>query len=112
MDLPGIHQQTPDCDIWAHEHFSPSWFCLPNNQTALTVVRPGDTARDTLEQICKVRPLGWCLRGVGSPRLSGCSADSCDGVRPPGWCLRGAVSPWLSGQLQELFTFDVQVLYL
>lgn len=54
MVLPAVHQHNPDCDIWVHEYFTPSWFCLPNNQPALTVVRPGDTARDTLELICKV----------------------------------------------------------
>uniref|UniRef100_A0AC11AVK3 TIAM Rac1 associated GEF 1 n=1 Tax=Ovis aries TaxID=9940 RepID=A0AC11AVK3_SHEEP len=54
MVLPAVHQHNPDCDIWVHEYFTPSWFCLPNNQPALTVVRPGDTARDTLELICKL----------------------------------------------------------
>ncbi|KAM7132738.1 rho guanine nucleotide exchange factor TIAM1 isoform 2-T6 [Molossus nigricans] len=57
MGLPSVHQQTPDCDLWAHERFTPSWFCLPSNQSALTVVRPGDTARDTLELICKAHQL-------------------------------------------------------
>ncbi|CAO2632312.1 Rho guanine nucleotide exchange factor TIAM1 [Lemmus lemmus] len=55
--LPNVHQHNPDCDIWVHEYFTPSWFCLPNNQPALTVVRPGDTARDTLELICKAHQL-------------------------------------------------------
>ncbi|XP_023373199.1 T-lymphoma invasion and metastasis-inducing protein 1 isoform X2 [Otolemur garnettii] len=55
--LPSVHQHNPDCDIWVHEYFTPSWFCLPNNQPALTVVRPGDTARDTLELICKTHQL-------------------------------------------------------
>ncbi|XP_058517696.1 rho guanine nucleotide exchange factor TIAM1 isoform X1 [Ochotona princeps] len=55
--LPSVHQHNPDCDIWVHEYFSPSWFCLPNNQPVLTVVRPGDTARDTLELICKTHQL-------------------------------------------------------
>lgn len=55
--LPSVHQHNPDCDIWVHEYFTPSWFCLPNNQPALTVVRPGDTARDTLELICKAHQL-------------------------------------------------------
>lgn len=64
MVLPSVHQHNPDCDIWVHEYFTPSWFCLPNNQPALTVVRPGDTARDTLELICKVlfsrkSRIGW-----------------------------------------------------
>uniref|UniRef100_A0A8C6CW10 TIAM Rac1 associated GEF 1 n=1 Tax=Moschus moschiferus TaxID=68415 RepID=A0A8C6CW10_MOSMO len=57
MVLPAVHQHNPDCDIWVHEYFSPSWFCLPNNQPALTVIRPGDTARDTLELICKAHKL-------------------------------------------------------
>ncbi|XP_040836654.1 T-lymphoma invasion and metastasis-inducing protein 1 isoform X2 [Ochotona curzoniae] len=55
--LPSVHQHNPDCDIWVHEYFSPSWFCLPNNQPVLSVVRPGDTARDTLELICKTHQL-------------------------------------------------------
>ncbi|XP_037017320.2 rho guanine nucleotide exchange factor TIAM1 isoform X1 [Artibeus jamaicensis] len=55
--LPGVHQHNPDGDIWVHEYFTPSWFCLPNNQSALTVIRPGDTARDTLELICKAHQL-------------------------------------------------------
>ncbi|KAL0614336.1 T-lymphoma invasion and metastasis-inducing protein 1 [Plecturocebus cupreus] len=59
--LPSVHQHNPDCDIWVHEYFTPSWFCLPNNQPALTVVRPGDTARDTLELICKAR---WLTSAV------------------------------------------------
>ncbi|XP_060054586.1 rho guanine nucleotide exchange factor TIAM1 isoform X2 [Erinaceus europaeus] len=58
--LPSVHQHNPDCDIWVHEYFTPSWFCLPNNQPALTVVRPGDTARDTLELICKAHQLDPC----------------------------------------------------
>ncbi|XP_059020557.1 rho guanine nucleotide exchange factor TIAM1 isoform X3 [Mustela lutreola] len=59
MVLPSVHQHNPDCDIWVHEYFTPSWFCLPNNQPALTVVRPGDTARDTLELICKTHHLDY-----------------------------------------------------
>uniref|UniRef100_A0A8B9QR96 TIAM Rac1 associated GEF 1 n=1 Tax=Anas platyrhynchos TaxID=8839 RepID=A0A8B9QR96_ANAPL len=51
--LSSVHQHNPDCDIWVHEYFTPSWFCLPNNQPALTVIRPGDTTRDVLEMICK-----------------------------------------------------------
>lgn len=54
MALSSVHQHNPDCDIWVHEYFTPSWFCLPNNQPALTVIRPGDTSRDVLEMICKV----------------------------------------------------------
>lgn len=55
MALSSVHQHNPDCDIWVHEYFTPSWFCLPNNQPALTVIRPGDTTRDVLEMICKVK---------------------------------------------------------
>ncbi|KAJ8793178.1 hypothetical protein J1605_000173 [Eschrichtius robustus] len=57
MVLPSVHQHNPDCDIWVHEYFTPSWFCLPNNKPVLTVVRPGDTARDALELICKAHRL-------------------------------------------------------
>ncbi|XP_062429184.1 rho guanine nucleotide exchange factor TIAM1 isoform X3 [Rhea pennata] len=52
--LSSVHQHNPDCDIWVHEYFTPSWFCLPNNQPALTVIRPGDATRDVLEMICKL----------------------------------------------------------
>ncbi|XP_065266945.1 rho guanine nucleotide exchange factor TIAM1 isoform X3 [Emys orbicularis] len=52
--LTSTHQHNPDCDIWVHEYFTPSWFCLPNNQPALTVIHPGDTTRDVLEMICKL----------------------------------------------------------
>ncbi|XP_036205936.1 T-lymphoma invasion and metastasis-inducing protein 1 isoform X2 [Myotis myotis] len=57
MVLPITHQQNPDCDMWVHEYFTPSWFCLPDNRSALTVVRPGDSARDTLEGVCKTHQL-------------------------------------------------------
>ncbi|XP_074853188.1 rho guanine nucleotide exchange factor TIAM1 isoform X1 [Carettochelys insculpta] len=55
--LTSSHQHNPDCDIWVHEYFTPSWFCLPNNQPALTVIRPGDTTKDVLEMICKAHQL-------------------------------------------------------
>ncbi|XP_048151256.1 rho guanine nucleotide exchange factor TIAM1 isoform X1 [Corvus hawaiiensis] len=55
--LSSVHQHNPDCDIWVHEYFTPSWFCLPNNQPALTVIRPGDSSRDVLEMICKTHQL-------------------------------------------------------
>uniref|UniRef100_A0A8C8SE73 TIAM Rac1 associated GEF 1 n=1 Tax=Pelusios castaneus TaxID=367368 RepID=A0A8C8SE73_9SAUR len=57
VTLASTHQHNPDCDMWVHEYFTPSWFCLPNNQTALTVIRPGDTTRDVLEMICKAHQL-------------------------------------------------------
>ncbi|XP_032602401.3 rho guanine nucleotide exchange factor TIAM1 isoform X1 [Taeniopygia guttata] len=57
--LSSVHQHNPDCDIWVHEYFTPSWFCLPNNQPALTVIRPGDTSRDVLEMICKTHQLDY-----------------------------------------------------
>ncbi|XP_036284963.1 rho guanine nucleotide exchange factor TIAM1 isoform X1 [Pipistrellus kuhlii] len=65
MALPSPHQQNPDCDMWAHQHFPPSWFCLPGSRSVLTVVRPGDCARDTLEAVCKTHqldPAAHCLR--------------------------------------------------
>ncbi|XP_014744181.1 PREDICTED: T-lymphoma invasion and metastasis-inducing protein 1 [Sturnus vulgaris] len=55
--LSSVQQHNPDCDMWVHEYFTPSWFCLPNNQPALTVIRPGDTSRDVLETICKTHQL-------------------------------------------------------
>ncbi|XP_010389695.2 T-lymphoma invasion and metastasis-inducing protein 1 isoform X3 [Corvus cornix cornix] len=55
--LSSVHQHNPDCDIWVHEYFTPSWFCLPNNQPALTVIRPGDSSHDVLEMICKTHQL-------------------------------------------------------
>ncbi|NWX92422.1 TIAM1 protein, partial [Nothoprocta pentlandii] len=58
--LSSVHQHSPDCDIWVHEYFTPSWFCLPNNQPALTVIRPGDSTRDVLEMICKTHQLDPC----------------------------------------------------
>lgn len=64
MALSSVHQHNPDCDIWVHEYFTPSWFCLPNNQPALTVIRPGDTTRDVLEMICKVKAASMTWRGV------------------------------------------------
>lgn len=76
MVLPSAHQQNPDCDMWVHEYFTPSWFCLPNNRSVLTVVRPGDSARDTLEGVCKVRPWGRPgeQRPRGSPPQLACGA--------------------------------------
>lgn len=89
MALPSPHQQNPDCDMWAHEYFPPSWFCLPGSRSVLTVVRPGDSARDTLEGVCKVRPRSlprWRPGGgpLGPGRaggLPGCGA-SCSGPSP------------------------------
>lgn len=75
MALSSVHQHNPDCDIWVHEYFTPSWFCLPNNQPALTVIRPGDTTRDVLEMICKVKAasLPWsraeCLQPYNPERF-------------------------------------------
>lgn len=65
MALSSVHQHNPDCDIWVHEYFTPSWFCLPNNQPALTVIRPGDTSRDVLEMICKVN-VPWGGWGISA----------------------------------------------
>ncbi|XP_038622116.1 T-lymphoma invasion and metastasis-inducing protein 1 [Tachyglossus aculeatus] len=56
-ELESAAPHNPDCDIWVHEYFSPSWYCLPSNQVALTVVRPGDTAMDMLDLICKAHLL-------------------------------------------------------
>ncbi|KAL8190597.1 UNVERIFIED_CONTAM: T-lymphoma invasion and metastasis-inducing protein 1 [Gekko kuhli] len=65
VTLTAVHPHNPDSDIWVHEYFTPSWYCLPNNQSALTVIHPGDTTRDILEMICKAHQLDYsahCLR--------------------------------------------------
>ncbi|XP_060090328.1 rho guanine nucleotide exchange factor TIAM1 isoform X2 [Heteronotia binoei] len=65
VTLTAVHSHNPDSDIWVHEYFTPSWYCLPNNQSALTVIHPGDTTRDILEMICKTHQLdcsAHCLR--------------------------------------------------
>lgn len=96
MALPSAHQENPDCDMWVHEYFTPSWFCLPDNRTVLTVVRPGDSARDTLEGVCKVRPWGVLgSRGPGSPRTwrcrqAGLPAGRCEQQEPSPLCGPGS----------------------
>ncbi|KAI4871400.1 hypothetical protein NFI96_009402 [Prochilodus magdalenae] len=45
---PGAEQ-----DTWAKDHLTPSWVCLPNGRPVLAIVRPGESALDTLETICK-----------------------------------------------------------
>ncbi|ETE73485.1 T-lymphoma invasion and metastasis-inducing protein 1, partial [Ophiophagus hannah] len=62
--LTTVHPHNPDSDIWVHEYFTPSWYCLPNNQSALTVIHPGDTARDVLEMICKAHQLDYSAHYV------------------------------------------------
>lgn len=86
MALPSAHQQNPDCDMWAHEYFTPSWFCLPDNRSVLTVVRPGDSARDTLDGVCKVR----------SPGVTSAAGDGGPDRAPRG-ARRAAASPPLCG---------------
>ncbi|XP_058040613.1 rho guanine nucleotide exchange factor TIAM1 isoform X2 [Ahaetulla prasina] len=64
VTLTTVHPHNPDSDIWVHEYFTPSWYCLPNNQSALTVIHPGDTARDVLEMICKAHQLDYSAHYV------------------------------------------------
>uniref|UniRef100_A0A4W4DNJ4 TIAM Rac1 associated GEF 1b n=1 Tax=Electrophorus electricus TaxID=8005 RepID=A0A4W4DNJ4_ELEEL len=49
---PGAEQ-----DAWARGHLTPSWVCLPNGRPVLAIVRPGESALDTLETICKANEL-------------------------------------------------------
>lgn len=41
-------------DIWASDHLTPSWVCLPNDQPVLAIIQPGESVLDALESICKV----------------------------------------------------------
>uniref|UniRef100_A0A4W4DMT1 TIAM Rac1 associated GEF 1b n=1 Tax=Electrophorus electricus TaxID=8005 RepID=A0A4W4DMT1_ELEEL len=47
----------PSQDAWARGHLTPSWVCLPNGRPVLAIVRPGESALDTLETICKANEL-------------------------------------------------------
>nr|XP_060626422.1 rho guanine nucleotide exchange factor TIAM1 [Anolis sagrei ordinatus]XP_060626423.1 rho guanine nucleotide exchange factor TIAM1 [Anolis sagrei ordinatus]XP_060626424.1 rho guanine nucleotide exchange factor TIAM1 [Anolis sagrei ordinatus]XP_060626425.1 rho guanine nucleotide exchange factor TIAM1 [Anolis sagrei ordinatus]XP_060626426.1 rho guanine nucleotide exchange factor TIAM1 [Anolis sagrei ordinatus]XP_060626427.1 rho guanine nucleotide exchange factor TIAM1 [Anolis sagrei ordinatus] len=69
--LTTVHPHNPDSDIWVHEYFTPSWYSLPNNQSALTVVHPGDTTRDVLEMICKAHQLDYSAHYLRLRFLSG-----------------------------------------
>ncbi|KAJ6662467.1 hypothetical protein lerEdw1_011881 [Lerista edwardsae] len=69
--LTTVHPHSPDSDIWVHEYFTPSWYCLPNNQSALTVVHPGDTTRDVLEMICKAHQLDYSAHYLRLKFLTG-----------------------------------------
>ncbi|KAF5898578.1 T-lymphoma invasion and metastasis-inducing protein 1-like isoform X1, partial [Clarias magur] len=39
------------------DRLTPSWVCLPNGRPILAVIRPGESALDTLETICKTHDL-------------------------------------------------------
>uniref|UniRef100_A0ACB8FIS9 T-lymphoma invasion and metastasis-inducing protein 1 n=1 Tax=Sphaerodactylus townsendi TaxID=933632 RepID=A0ACB8FIS9_9SAUR len=69
VTLTAVHPHNPDSDIWVHEYFTPSWYCLPNNQSALTVIHPGDTTRDILEMICKGTPAALEAAKIASKAL-------------------------------------------
>ncbi|XP_062982774.1 rho guanine nucleotide exchange factor TIAM1 isoform X1 [Elgaria multicarinata webbii] len=71
VTLTTVHPHNPDSDIWVHEYFTPSWYCLPNNQSALTVVHPGDTTRDVLEMICKAHQLDYSAHYLRLKFLTG-----------------------------------------
>uniref|UniRef100_A0A8C9VU32 TIAM Rac1 associated GEF 1 n=1 Tax=Scleropages formosus TaxID=113540 RepID=A0A8C9VU32_SCLFO len=51
--MKSIPQNNADSDIWVPEYLTPSWVCLPNDKPVLAVVHPGETALDTLENVCK-----------------------------------------------------------
>ncbi|KAJ8280115.1 hypothetical protein GJAV_G00050710 [Gymnothorax javanicus] len=55
--LKNIPHHNADSDIWAPEHLTPSWVCLPNDQPVLAIIQPGESALDTLETVCKAHNL-------------------------------------------------------
>ncbi|KAJ8368564.1 hypothetical protein SKAU_G00085920 [Synaphobranchus kaupii] len=55
--LKSIPQHKADSDIWVPEYLRPSWVCLPNDQPVLAIIRPGESALDTLETVCKAHHL-------------------------------------------------------
>ncbi|CAJ1065111.1 T-lymphoma invasion and metastasis-inducing protein 1 isoform X2 [Xyrichtys novacula] len=46
-----------ESDLWAPDHLTPSWVCLPNDQPVLTIIQPGESALCVLETICKAHQL-------------------------------------------------------
>ncbi|XP_074535449.1 rho guanine nucleotide exchange factor TIAM1-like [Halichoeres trimaculatus] len=46
-----------ESDLWASNHLTPSWVCLPNDQPVLTIIQPGESALCVLETICKAHQL-------------------------------------------------------
>ncbi|XP_061596621.1 rho guanine nucleotide exchange factor TIAM1 [Cololabis saira] len=60
-----VSQRGADADIWVPDHLQPSWVSLPNDRPVLAVVRPGETALDVLDAVCKshgLAPQGHHLR--------------------------------------------------
>uniref|UniRef100_A0A3B4CGV5 TIAM Rac1 associated GEF 1b n=1 Tax=Pygocentrus nattereri TaxID=42514 RepID=A0A3B4CGV5_PYGNA len=53
----GVVRPSAEQDAWAKDHLTPSWVCLPNGRPVLAIVRPGESALDTLETICKAHGL-------------------------------------------------------
>ncbi|XP_066535545.1 rho guanine nucleotide exchange factor TIAM1 isoform X3 [Hoplias malabaricus] len=55
-DEESVRCAVKPCDSWAR-NLTPSWVCLPCGRPVLSVVRPGESALDTLETICKAHGL-------------------------------------------------------
>uniref|UniRef100_A0AAR2J096 TIAM Rac1 associated GEF 1b n=1 Tax=Pygocentrus nattereri TaxID=42514 RepID=A0AAR2J096_PYGNA len=55
--VKGVVRPSAEQDAWAKDHLTPSWVCLPNGRPVLAIVRPGESALDTLETICKAHGL-------------------------------------------------------
>ncbi|KAL4608586.1 T-lymphoma invasion and metastasis-inducing protein 1 [Arapaima gigas] len=55
--MKSLPQNNADSDIWVPDCLAPSWVCLPSDRPVLAVVHPGETALDTLENICKAHQL-------------------------------------------------------
>ncbi|XP_048120534.1 rho guanine nucleotide exchange factor TIAM1 isoform X4 [Alosa alosa] len=55
--VKSLPRHNTEHDIWASDHLTPSWVCLPNDQPVLAIIQPGESALDALESICKAHQL-------------------------------------------------------
>ncbi|XP_063060970.1 rho guanine nucleotide exchange factor TIAM1 isoform X2 [Engraulis encrasicolus] len=57
VPVKSLPRPNTEHDIWASDHLTPSWVCLPNDQPVLAIIQPGESALDALETICKAHQL-------------------------------------------------------
>ncbi|XP_042343021.1 rho guanine nucleotide exchange factor TIAM1 [Plectropomus leopardus] len=55
--VKSLPRPSTESDIWAPDHLTPSWVCLPNDQPVLTIIQPGESVLCALETICKAHQL-------------------------------------------------------
>ncbi|XP_056139199.1 rho guanine nucleotide exchange factor TIAM1-like [Lampris incognitus] len=55
--VKSLPRASTESDIWAPDHLTPSWVCLPNDQPVLTIIQPGESVLCALETICKAHRL-------------------------------------------------------